>query len=208
LGCNLVEATGLLVGALIAKLTELFLVVAPCHVVLAPTPGTTLDLLLVSFSFLGRCLNPVLISLLFLLVSVGLLVLLFLVVSSTLLLASLPVVIFGSCCFLEVGSQLELAPESGKFCLHCHNLVFIRSLSSPRSFLLQQVELAGGQHDEFLVREGECPISVGILLVLDVASEIVARDDHVCREENVDKIVDCCPTCDDLSVVEVKVEVG
>ncbi len=78
LGCNLVEAAGLLVGVLIAELAELFLVVAPRHVVLAPMPGTSLDLLLVSFSFLGRCLLPVLISLLFLLVSIVLLVLLFL----------------------------------------------------------------------------------------------------------------------------------
>ncbi len=107
LGCNLAEAIGLLVGALIAELAELFLVVAPRYVVLAPMPGTTLDLLLVNFSFLERCLLPVLISLLLLLVSVVLLVLLFLVVSSTLLLASFPVVIFGSCYLLEVGSKLN-----------------------------------------------------------------------------------------------------
>jgi hypothetical protein len=119
------EAVGLLAGGLIAESAELFLVVAPHHVVLAPMPGMSLDILLVSFSFLGRCFLPVLIFLLLLLVSVVLLVLLFPVVSSTLLLASFPVVIFGSCCLLEVGSQLELAPESGKFCLHCHNLVFI-----------------------------------------------------------------------------------
>jgi hypothetical protein len=122
----LVEAVGLLVCALIAKSAELILVIALCHVVLAPMQGTSLDLFLVSFSFLGRCLLPVLISLLLLLVRVVLLVLLFPVVSSTLLLASFPVVIFGSCCLLEVGSQLELAPESRKFCLHCHNLVFLR----------------------------------------------------------------------------------
>ena len=126
MGCNLVEAAGLLVGALIAKSAELFLVVAPCHVVLAPMLATSLDLLFMSFSFLGRCLLPVLISLLLFLVSVVLLVLLLPVVSSTLLLASFPVVIFCSCCLLEVGSQLELAPESGKFCLHCHDHVFVR----------------------------------------------------------------------------------
>ncbi len=39
-------------------------------------PGTSLDLLLVSFSFLGRCLLPVLIFLLLFLVGVVLLVLL------------------------------------------------------------------------------------------------------------------------------------
>jgi hypothetical protein len=94
--------------------------------VLAPTPGTSLDLLLMSFSFLGRCLLLVLIFLLLFLVSVVLLVLLFLVIFSTLLLASFLVVIIGSCGLLEVGSQLELAPESGKFCLHCHDHVFVR----------------------------------------------------------------------------------
>ncbi len=73
--------------------------------------------------------------------------------------------------------------------------------------LLQQVELVGDQHDEFLVREGECPISVGILLALDVASEIVAWDDHVRREEDVDRIVDNCTRGYDLGVVGVEVGV-
>ncbi len=164
---------------LIAKSAKLFLVVAPRHVVLAPMPGTPLDLLLVSFSFLGRCLLPVLIFLLIFLVSVVLLVPLFPVIPSTLLLGSFLVVISGSCGPLQVGSQLELALESGRFCLHCHNLVVFRLLSSSRPFLLQQVELVGGQHNEFLMSEGECPISVGILFALDVASEIVAWDDHV-----------------------------
>jgi hypothetical protein len=126
LGCDLVEAVSLLVGALIAESAEPFLVVAPCHVVLAPMPGTSIDLFLVRFSFLGRCLLPVFISLLFLLVSVVLFVLLFLVVSSTFLLAYCFIVILGSCGLLQVGCQLELAPESGEFCLHCHNLVFLR----------------------------------------------------------------------------------
>jgi hypothetical protein len=57
------------------------------------------------------------------------------------------------------------------------------------------------------VREGECPISVGILLALDVAAEIVARDDHVPREENVNRIINRCPAGDDLGVVEVEIGV-
>ncbi len=73
--------------------------------------------------------------------------------------------------------------------------------------MIQQVELVDGQHDEFLVREGECPISVGILLALDLASEIVAWDDHVHGEENVDGIVDRCTAGNDLGVVGVKVGV-
>jgi hypothetical protein len=40
--------------------------------------------------------------------------------------------------------------------------------------------------------EGECPISVGILLALDVASEVIAWDDHVRGDEDVDWIVDHC----------------
>ncbi len=115
----------MLVGVLTAESAELFLVIAPRHVVLAPMPDTSLDLFLVSFSIFWKCLLPVLISLLLFLVSIVLLVFLFPVVPSTLLLASFPVVIFGSCCLLEVGSQLESAPERGKFCLHCHNLVFV-----------------------------------------------------------------------------------
>jgi hypothetical protein len=45
------------------------------------------------------------------------------------------------------------------------------------------------------------------LLVLDVASEIVALDNHVCGEENIDGIIDRCPADNDLGVVEVKVGV-
>jgi hypothetical protein len=99
----LVEAVGLLVGAIVAKSAELFLVVALCHVVLAPMPGTSLDLFLMSFTFLGRCLLPVFISLLFLLVSVVLLALLFPVISSTLFLAFCFIVILGSRGPLQVG---------------------------------------------------------------------------------------------------------
>ncbi len=57
------------------------------------------------------------------------------------------------------------------------------------------------------MREGECPISVGILLALDVASEIVAWDDHVCREEDVNGIVNSCTAGNDLGVVGVEVGV-
>ncbi len=100
--------------------------VSPHHVVLAPMPGTSLDLLLMSFSLLGRCLLPIVTFLLLFLVSVVLLVHLCLVVSSTVLLASFLVVVLGSRGLLEVGSQLELTLESSKFCLYCHNLVFVR----------------------------------------------------------------------------------
>ncbi len=55
--------------------------------------------------------------------------------------------------------------------------------------------------------EGECPISVGILLALDVASEIVAWDDHVHGEENVDRIVNHCTAGNDLGVVGIEVGV-
>jgi hypothetical protein len=59
----------------------------------------------------------------------------------------------------------------------------------------------------FLLGEGECPISVGILLVLDVASENMAWDDHVRREENINGIVDHCPAGNDLGTVHVKLGV-
>ncbi len=57
------------------------------------------------------------------------------------------------------------------------------------------------------MREGECPISVDILLALDVASEIVAWDNHVHKEEDVDGIVDRCTAGDDLGVVGVEIGV-
>ncbi len=57
------------------------------------------------------------------------------------------------------------------------------------------------------MHEGEYPISVGILLALNVASEIVAWDNHVRREEDVDRILNRCTTGDDLGVVGVKVGV-
>ncbi len=120
------EAAILLVGAILAKLAVCFLVVAPCHVVLAPTPATSPDLLLVSFSFLWRGLLSSLIFLLLSLARVVLLVLIFLVIPSTLLPASCFDPVLGSHGLLAVGSQLELALESGKFGLHCQDLVFVR----------------------------------------------------------------------------------
>ncbi len=73
--------------------------------------------------------------------------------------------------------------------------------------LLQQVELVCCQHNEFLVGEGECSISVGILLALDVASEVMAWDDHVQGEEYVDGFVDRCPAGNDLGIVGIEVGV-
>ncbi len=54
--------------------------------------------------------------------------------------------------------------------------------------------------------EGECPISVVILLALDVASEIVAWDNHVQRMD-VDGIIDHCTAGNDLGVVGIEVGV-
>jgi hypothetical protein len=122
----LVQTVGLLVGALIAESAELFLVVTPHHVVFAPVPGMSFDLLFMRFTFLGRCLIPVYVSLLFFLVGVVLLVLLFPVVPSTLLLVSCFMVILGSCGPLQVACQLVLASECGKFSLNGNNLVLIR----------------------------------------------------------------------------------
>jgi hypothetical protein len=57
------------------------------------------------------------------------------------------------------------------------------------------------------VGKGECPISVGILLALDVASEVMAWDNHVRGEENIDRIVNRCPAGNDLGIVGIKVGV-
>jgi hypothetical protein len=73
--------------------------------------------------------------------------------------------------------------------------------------LLQQVELVCCQHNEFLVGEGECPISVGILLALDVASEVMAWDNHVHGEEYINGVVDRCSAGNDLGIVGIKVGV-
>ncbi len=55
--------------------------------------------------------------------------------------------------------------------------------------------------------EDECPICKGILLALDVAPEVVAWDNHVCSEQDVDGITNHCPVGNDLHVVGVKLEV-
>ena len=51
------------------------------------------------------------------------------------------------------------------------------------------------------------PISVGILLALGIASEVMAWDNHVQGEENIDVIVNCCPAGNDLVIVGVEVGV-
>ncbi len=119
------EPTVLLVDALFAKLAVSFLVFAPCHVVLAPMPGASLDFLLVSYSLLGRVLLSILILFLLSLVSIVLLVLLFFVIASTLLFVSFFLVILDYRGLLEVGGMLELTLEDGKFSLHCHNFVYV-----------------------------------------------------------------------------------
>ncbi len=99
----MVKDTVLLVHVLLAELGVSFLVVAPHHVVLAPTPGASLHFLLVSFSLLWWGLLLILILLLLSLVSIVLLVLLFLVIASTLLLVSSFLVFLDSGGLLEVG---------------------------------------------------------------------------------------------------------
>ncbi len=176
------EPTVLLVDALFAKLVVSFLVVAPRHVVLTPVPGVSLDLLLVRFPILGRGLFPILILLLLFLVGIVFLVLLFLVDSSTLFLVSYFVIFLDSSGLLEVGGELKLALESCELGLHCHNLVFVWGLCPPCSFLLQQIELFCCQQDEFLMGEGKCAISVCILLMLDVAPEVVGMGQSCTRQ--------------------------
>jgi hypothetical protein len=121
----LIEATVLLVDVLFAKSSVSVLVVIPCHVVLAPMPGTSLHSLLVSFSLLRRGLLSILILLLLSLVSRVLFVLLFLVITYTRLLVSCFVVVLDFRGLLEVGSKLELTLESGNFSLHCNDIVFV-----------------------------------------------------------------------------------
>ncbi len=100
--------------------------------------------------------------------------------------------------------MLELALKSRELSLHSHNLVFVWGICPPCSILLQQDELVGCQQDELLMGKGKCAINLGILLVLDVTPEVVAWDDHVRNEENIDGIVDHCPMGNDLSVVCVE----
>ncbi len=52
--------------------------------------------------------------------------------------------------------------------------------------------------------EGECPISEGILLALDVASEFMAWDNHVCGEDYVNGVVDRCLAGNDLGIVGIE----
>jgi hypothetical protein len=125
LGHALVEATVLLVDALLTKLAVSFLLVALCHVVFALTPGASLHFLLVSFSLLWRGLLPILILFLLNFGSIVPVVLLFLAIATILLLVSSFPIILDSCVLLEVGCKLELTLEGGKFSLQCYNFVFI-----------------------------------------------------------------------------------
>jgi hypothetical protein len=45
------------------------------------------------------------------------------------------------------------------------------------------------------------------MLALDISPEVVAWDDHVCREQDVNMIVDHCPMGNDLCVLGIKVGV-
>jgi hypothetical protein len=166
LGHDLVEPTVLLGDVLFANLAVFFLVIALCHVVLAPAPSVYLDLLLMHFPILGRGLFLIPVLLLLFLVGIVFLVLLFLVIASTLFLVSSFVIFLDSCGLLEVRRELELVFESSELGLHCHNLVFVWELCPSCSFLLQQIELVGYQQDKFLLGEGKGAISVDACLRL------------------------------------------
>jgi hypothetical protein len=49
---------------------------------------------------------------------------------------------------------------------------------------------------------------VRIVLAPDVGAEVVARDGCICREKDVNWIVDCRPTCNDSGIVAVEVAVN
>ncbi len=64
--------------------------------------------------------------------------------------------------------------------------------------MLEQVVLVGGKQDQFIVRNDEGAISVGLVLALDVLTKVGARDGSIGAEQDVDWIVNRISSCDDL----------
>jgi hypothetical protein len=117
--------------------------------------------------------------------------------------------IFVASCGPKFGAQSELTFESRdrKLRLHRDNFLFFERLSAPLSSLHKQVELVGGEKDEFFVCEGSRSVGILVRFVFDVQSKKSARDHGVGSEKNVDGIVDSSAMSDDLGVVGVEVGV-
>ena len=159
----------------------------PRHVVVAPIGGDFAILISVPlFAVLGRHFLPRLILFLILLVgSVLTLVFLFLVLSDG----------------AKLRVKLELALEGVDLGCHGHDLFVVKRFGSPLTRIFEIVKKGLRIGQENFMGQGRCHAKVAVVLLLHIDLEVVAGNDEVGVEEDVEGVLDRRPSSQNLWVV-------
>ncbi len=167
----------------------------PCHVVLAPLEGKSVHLLFLGVTVLGWHLLPFLVLLLVPLVGSIFHALLFLVF---LVLTLVVLFLVDFCNGADLGVKLQLALEGINLSHHRHNLFVVGGFGSPLARGFEVIEVRLGKGHEGFVSNGERPIKKVVVLLLHVGFEVVAGHNKVGIEQDVEGIVNCCPSSQNL----------
>ncbi len=98
----------------------------------------------------------------------------------------------------ELGVELELALEGIDLAHHRRNLFVVERFGSPLARSLEVIKVQLGKGHEGFVGNGERPIEKVVVLLLHVGFEVVAGLDKVGVEQDVEGIVTCCPSSQNL----------
>ncbi len=91
-----------------------------------------------------------------------------------------------------------MALEGVNLGCHHHNLFVVGRFGSLLARSLQVIEVRLGKGHESFVGNGECPVKKVVVLLLHVGFEVVAGHDKVGVEQDVEGIVDCGPSSQNL----------
>ena len=168
----------------------------PRHVVVAPIGGDFAILISVPlFAVLGRHFLPRLILFLILLVGSVLFILLLALVLTLVFLF----LVLSDGAKLRV--KLELALEGVDLGCHGHDLFVVKRFGSPLTRIFEIVKKGLRIGQENFMGQGRCHAKVAVVLLLHIDLEVVAGNDEVGVEEDVEGVLDRRPSSQNLWVV-------
>ena len=94
--------------------------------------------------------------------------------------------------------KLELPFEGVDFGRHGHDLFVVERFGTPLTRILEVVEVGVRKGHENFVVQGKCSVEVAVMLLLHVGFEVVAGNDEVGVEEEVEGVVDRRPSSQNL----------
>ncbi len=94
--------------------------------------------------------------------------------------------------------KLELTFEGVDFGRHGHDLFVVGRFGTPLTRILEVVEVGVRKGHENFVVQGKCSVEVAVMLLLHVGFEVVAGNDEVGVEEEVEGVVDRRPSSQNL----------